>query len=300
MTALDVIENLLNTSVANNELKYCLVDAHKLPHKIDGSLAKPNHDEDFINLEEIVNAKDIMDYNGLGISITASKISAIDVDHCFSIPFDFGSIDDRGMDIFNTFKNLAYIEFSFSGKGMRVLFRQGEIEDYTTKYYIKNSKNGIEFYQPSGNARYVTVTGKVLADNSIDSDYDFKETICMFLDKYMKRPKYENRVVELNEDLEIDDLLKKVRRFYLKDVLFQDVWFNEKHELKNGISQESDRDYYILKFLYLNVITNKTKLRLVFEQSPFFKSKDKKHVDKWLYRNYRYYDFMYDCLVKGQ
>lgn len=295
MSALDTLENLLSTKIVSYDLRYCLVDNNKVPYKLDGTLARPNHEEDFVSIEEIANANHIDEYRGIGISIKASKICAIDVDHCFSIPFDFGSIDDRGRTIFHMFEKLAYIEFSFSGQGMRILFKQPEIENYATKYYIKNTKNQVEYYQPTGNARYVTVTGKVLCNNDLENK-EFTNVITEFLDKFMKRPICENKVVALNEDLEIDDLLKKVRSLYLRNILFQDVWFNEKHELKNGQSQESDRDFYILSFLYQNVITDKIKLRLVFEQSPFFKSKDKKHINKWIYGNYRYYDYMYDRL----
>ena len=130
MNALDVIEQLLLTKVVSYNLRYCLVDDNKVPHKIDGSFARPNHEEDFVPIEELLNADYINEYAGVGISIKASKISAIDVDHCFSIPFDFGSIDDRGREIFNMFEKLAYIEFSFSGKGMRILFKQPEIKEY--------------------------------------------------------------------------------------------------------------------------------------------------------------------------
>lgn len=298
MNALDVVENLLNTGVASYELKYCLVDEQKRPYTIFGNYARPNHNEDFATLEELASADNLYSYKGVGISISASNICAIDIDHCFKEPFNFDSIDIRGKDIYDMFKDLAYIEFSFSGSGMRILFRQDEIKDYSSIYYVKNSKNGIEYYQPSGNARYVTITGQVLANNSINTNSNFKETILKFLDKYMKRPVTKIEVNNSNCEVEdINVLLKRVRKFYFKDMMFQNLWFKQ---APGSGKDESETDYAIISYLFKNVTQNKESIKCLFESSPYFKSKDYKHISKWNFNDYRYYNYIYNCITSGR
>ena len=296
MNAVEVVHNLLLTDlVLNDELKYCLVDANKLPHTITGSLAKPNDVNDFVKIEKIVEVQDLAEYASLGISIKASNICAIDIDDCFSEPFVFETIDERGKDIYETFKDLAYIEFSFSGKGMRILFKQADIENYAKYYYVKNSKNHIEYYQPSGSARYVTVTGKTIANNDINN-FDFKDILIAFLDKYMVRPK----IVKIsqnnnpdNDNRDINELYKLVKIAYFKDMQFQNAWFGV---APGSGSNESELDFYIIQYLYTNITTNKESIKELFEMSNHFKTKDWKHKNKWTNGDYRYYNYIYDHL----
>ena len=87
MSFIDTLNNIINASnMSLLQLKYCLVSKDELPYKIDSSLVKPNKEEDFVNIEELINASSNIkeDYKGVGISIQASKICAIDVDHCFN------------------------------------------------------------------------------------------------------------------------------------------------------------------------------------------------------------------------
>ncbi len=294
MTALEVLNNLMLTDLVQNDLKYCLVDKKKIPHKLDGSLARPNCDEDFVDIFELTNAENLAEYAGLGISIKASNITAIDVDHCFSEPFVFETIDERGKDIFEMFKSFSYIEFSFSGTGMRVLFRCDNIDEYSKTYFVKNSKQNIEFYQPSGNARYVTITGKYLANNSIQNKIHISEVLFSFLNKYMIRPiKPINECAIHNSDKSIDELRNELKKHLFRNIPFQEKWFGK---APGSNKNESELDYAIISFIYTNITTDKEKIRILFESSPYFKSKDYKHKYKWEYNNHRYYDFIYSRL----
>lgn len=292
MTALDTIMNIVNTeTLYKASLKYCLVSKDKLPYKMSGDCAKPNVVEDFVSLDELLLSNDLEDYAGIGISIQASNVCAIDVDKCFSIPFDIDSADDRAKDTIETFKDLAYIEFSFSGKGLRVLFRQKLINDYTKKYYIKNEKSDIEYYQPSQSYRYVTLTGKTISNNYVDSSKDFMNVILAYLDKYMTRPIRHKEVKIIEDDKTVEQLMKEVKIHCFKNHVFQDLWFSK---APGSGKDESERDFYLISYIYENITQNKEKLKYVFEQSPFFKSKDYHHVDKWLKQDYRYFDYLYE------
>ena len=133
MKARDVIQRLLDKSILKSDLRYCLVDENKHPFKIDTTPARPNVIEDFVNFETLKNSENIDVYAGIGISIQASNVSAIDVDKCFSIPNDINSGDERAKYFLDLFKDDAYCEFSFSGTGLRIIFKQPLIENYSDK-----------------------------------------------------------------------------------------------------------------------------------------------------------------------
>lgn len=294
MNALDCIEQICsNEHLVNANLRYCLVSSTKVPCKIDGSRAKPNDVNDFVSLTDLAQANNIVDYAGVGISIQASEISAIDVDSCFAEPFDVNTADDRAKDILYRFGKLAYIEFSFSGKGLRVLFKHPLIDDYVKKYYIKNDKQGIEFYQPNHSFRYVTLTGRTISDNPIEQHTSILKTVYEFLDDYMLRPVINRPRMEVieNDSRDLETLMKEVKKLKFKDMTFQNAWF----ALAPGSnSNESQLDFKLLSLIYENITQDKEKIRLIFEQSPYFKSKDYKHHQKWTYGNYRYYDYVYE------
>lgn len=298
MSAIDTLLKISeNDNLMSYPFRYCLVNECKIPYTYKGEIAHPNKKEDFCSFEDLLNCNKLEEYKGVGISIIESNIAAIDVDKCFSIPFDVNSGDIRAKEILEIFKNIAYIEFSFSGKGLRILFPLTDIENYKDKYYIKNDKTNIEFYLPSMSARYVTLTGRTIYNNPL-LKIDNLNIIYNFLDKYMARPKklcYGQilKSNDINNDLSINELMKKVKSLYLKDIEFQDLWFGE---AKGSGSTESQDDYHLLCLLYNNVTTDKDKLQELFEMSPYFSTKDYKHLNKWKYGNYRYYNYMYERL----
>lgn len=292
MNALECIERIASTNLIYGNLKYCFVTSNKLPVRYDGVLAKPNRMEDFVDLD-ILLENDLMLYTGIGISIQASDICAIDVDKCFSIPNDINSISYIGQEILEMFKDVAYCEFSFSGTGLRILFRTTIIDDYTTKYYIKNSNKGVEYYQPSSSYRYVTITGNVIYNNYINyTDTDLSAKLYLFLEKFMKKPeliKSSVNVIDTSDNYE--QLLKKVKYKYLTDSEFQDLWFSK---APGSGKDESERDFHILAYLYENITQNKEMIKQLFESSSYFKSKDSKHINKWEYQENRYYNYIYE------
>lgn len=292
MNALECIENISNTHLIEYNFKYCLVDKHKKPRNIDGQIIRPNIMNEFVSMTDLLQCNELEKYAGVGISIQASEICAIDIDDCFENGFDISTIDSRGLDILNKFKSIAYCEFSFSGHGMRVLFKAKLIDNYSEKWYIKNEKVHLEYYQPSRSYRYVTVTGKSISDHSVNSEIN-SETLFWFLNKYMKKP--EKRLIQTNtEEIEtrtLDQLLIETKRLYFKNSAFQDLWFSK---APGSGKDESERDYKIIAYLYENITQDKNLLKQIFETSPFFKSKDYRHIRKWEQQEGRYYDYVYE------
>lgn len=299
MNAIDIINNILsNDNLSNYAFKYCLVSQDKVPFGIKNNVVKPNDIQDFCELCDIITCKNLNSYKGLGISIQGSNIWAIDVDHCFKEAFNLDSVDETGAFIINLFKNKAYIEFSFSGTGLRLLFKSINIDNYVEKYYIKNDKTHCEYYQPSNPARYVTITGRTIYNNNVNNlVIDELQT---FLETFMLRPyklSLNKNTDDISENRSLDDLLKLVKYAYLKDFLFQETWFNTTHKLDNkGQSLESNNDYFLCKYLYEHITKNKNMLKQIFESSPYFKTKDKKHIYKWEYNSNRYFNYIYDRL----
>lgn len=291
MKAIDCIEKLITTSLPLEKLRFCFVDENKRPFKPNGEMARPNKIEDFFDLPELTESDKIMDYIGIGISIQASNIFAIDVDHCFTIDENEVIKDERAKNILEMFSDKAYCEYSFSGTGLRILFDSEMIDDFS-KYYIKNEKNQIEFYQPSTSFRYVTLTGNTISDNfsKIDSD-----TISAFLEKYMKRPVRAQRKIYNVEDAPMELLQKRLKILYLKNHDFQDLWFGK---APGSGKDESERDFHILAYLYENVTQNKDKVKLLFEMSPYFKSKDWKHMKKWEQQDFRYFNYVFEQIER--
>lgn len=293
MNALDTLTKIADVdTLYYANLKYCLVGSNKQPYKIDGTNVRPNNISDFVSFDKLVSCDYLINYAGVGISIQASKICAIDVDHCFSKANDLSSADERAKSILEIFKDKAYIEFSFSGLGLRILFRHNVIEDYSDKYYIKNDKNNIEFYQPSSSYRYVTITGNVIYENELDKLDD--ETLFDFLNKYMIRlTKVKHEKSTIVDTSSIEELLVKVKHRYRTNFSFQELWFGR---APGSGSNESQLDYRLIAELYENVTQDKDKLKQLFELSPYFKSKDSKHLYKWYYKDYRYFEYMYSKL----
>lgn len=292
MEILEVLERILQTNLICSDLRYCLVDNTKKPYTIKGNLARPNENSDFVTLDELYNCEyEILSkFSGIGISVNASKLQAIDVDKCFSKPFDILSADDRAIDIINRFKNLAYVEFSFSGTGLRVLMKQRCIDKYSSIYYIKNKNVNIEFYQYSDSYRYVTITGKAISDNKIDISKDFSNTLKTFLNDYMKRQIKQHVVNLVSENKTFEQLLGLVKYHCFNNINFQNVWFSK---APGSGKDESERDYYLLAYIYENITQNKDMIKELFEQSPFFKSKDYKHQYKWTNQEYRYFEYLF-------
>ncbi len=293
MSALDTVIKIgENDNLIQFDFKYCLVNESKIPFKLDGSCARINKIEDFVDFINVLSLPlEVLErYSGLGISIQGSKIVAIDVDKCFSIPFDLSSGDERAKDIIELFKDY-YIEFSFSGKGLRILFLGDLPNNYKDNYYIKNEKTKCEFYHFLNNSyRYVTITGNTICNNKIKTVKI--EILEKFLNKYMlKKQNFKNELKRASNEKKDYSKILKVK--LLLDYNFQEVWFSK---APGSNSNESELDFYLIKYIVENITSDKETVKEIFESSPYFKSKDSNHIHKWEYNNYRYFNFIYEHL----
>lgn len=296
MSAVDTLYSIINCELINYDFRYCFVNRSKIPFRVDGYEARTDVVEDFVELEQLVSSPMLTRKRmvGIGISIQASNVCAIDVDNCFSTPFDLHSIDERGSEILDMFEDIAYCEFSFSGKGMRVIFLHNVIENYTDQYYIKNSKSNIEYYQPSNSNRFVTVTGKHIANKPIRHSAQLDVALMQFLEKFMTRPiKTISRKIISSEKLDFDSAIRKIQRLYYENSKFQELWFAQ---APGSGKDESERDFQIIAMINENVTQDEDLIRTLFETSPYFQSKDDLHLRKWMSNDYRYFRYVYSHL----
>ena len=78
---------------------------------------------------------------------------------------------------------------------------------------------------------------------------------------------------------------------------FQDNWFDK---APGSGSNESERDFFLLKFIFENITNDRDKAKEVFESSPFFQSKDRKHKYKWERSDNRYFNYLYNVISGGE
>lgn len=295
MTALSVIESIgANDYLRKADfLRYCFVNKQKVPFQYNGTdSARPNVSSDFVPLGQLDLAK-AAEFAGVGVSIQASGICAIDIDKCFRVPFDLSTADGRAQDIINIFGDKTYIEFSFSGTGLRILFRAAPISDYEKRYYIKNSRTQCEYYYPQGSNRYVTVTGRTIIYASIN--FLPEAILKVFLDTYMIRP-IKSASGSAREPIQ-GDRNNLLLHFLRTNKSFQDNWFDK---APGSGSNESERDFFLLKFIFENITNNQEEAKTIFEESPFFKSKDRKHIYKWTRADNRYFNYLYNVISGGE
>lgn len=273
------IYRILDTDLINHKLKWCFVGDRKIPFQYNGEILHLNNFDEFVDIELLAKSEKINSFLGVGISVNASNITAIDIDKCFSIPFNIESGDERIYKILDLFKDY-YCEFSFSGTGIRILLKTEIEKDFKNDYYIKNSKNGIEVYLPQYSKRYVTITGRYLFNNKIKNAPNSLMTL--FLDLYMKREKKE--VNELSEEiLDEKEIKRRLKKLFIKNSRFLEVWTSK---APGSGKNESELDYYLLINLLENVTSNPLIVKQIFETSDYYLSKDKKHRKKWDETNY--------------
>ena len=295
MSAIETLERLVLTEIPNSNLKFCFVRKSKVPVRVDGVSARINVVEDFVDFDTLLDCERVNRYAGIGISIQASDICAIDIDDCCPIANSLAGISKTTKSILDMFGAKTYCEFSFSGHGIRILFQHWLDENYSKKYYIKNSSNRIEFYQPSQSFRYVTVTGNYISNlpiNKIDESVIYK-----FLDTYMRKQIKEKRVVsEETETRSLPELLLYTKYLYMTNSRFQELWFGK---APGSGKDESERDFQLIALIFENITQDRDMVKAIFEESNFFKSKDSKHIYKWENQDFRYFDYIYKNIAGG-
>ena len=124
-------------------------------------------------------------YDGIGVGIFG-HIAAIDIDHCIEIGSDGKpALTEMAHDIVGMMQG-AYMEYSPSGRGVRILclVPDGFVYDKGT-FLINNQQRGLEIYVAGATGKYVSVTGNTWTPGVDLSDQS--NQLRAVMDKYMRR-----------------------------------------------------------------------------------------------------------------
>lgn len=169
----------------------------------------------------------------------------------------------------------AYTEISPSGEGIRILFLAPGYKYDGDKYYIKNSKIGLEIYIAGMTDRYLTVTGNVIRERDIA---DRSDRLPGILGKYMLRPKQETAPKPQRETLPLrmtdNELLDKAMSNETKnsDKFFQ-LWTGN----YSGYPSQSEADMALCNMLAFWTACDSDRIDSLFRQSGLMRDKWDSH-----------------------
>lgn len=256
---------------------------YKKPLKANGYFAKPNDLNDWIPYNDIVAS--LKQNEGIGILLNG-KLCCIDIDHCIN---DNIISNDVANDLIELLK--SYTEQSQSGTGIHILFYVDIEEQNQIDYdkFMHHSKS-IEFYCGTRTTRYICLTGNRI------NDYDIKQinfdVVMQILEKYCKRPQ---QIIESKADAQ--QINNIVVNDPMNDAEFLKIGLSKDSELQqlcndtahtyNDNESESSQDIKLFNKLAYWCNCNRDLMIQAFEGTPYFKTKDKKHLDKWARADYQ-------------
>ena len=198
---------------------------------------------------------------GLGLGIFKGY-SAIDIDKCRNPKT--GEISEMAQEIIDFCG--SYTEISPSKTGIRIIFKTNLSEYDKNEYYTNNRNFGLEIYVSDKTNKFVTITGDVIYPNEI-ANID----ITYILNKYMK--KKQTSFVEKSHNLQ---------NVIEKDAKLKELWNSQ---APGSGSNESEMDLALINKLAYYLNSDEELINDAFVSSPYFKSKDNSHKNKWLTRN---------------
>ena len=161
----------------------------KVPRNpLTGQRAHTDVPEDFVPMN--IALQEVACYDGIGIRVSGN-IGCIDHDDCV---LPDGSVTENTQQALAMLPN-TWVEYSPSGHGLHQFFTvPDEFVFDSEKYYINNRKVKMENYFPDTTNRFMTVTGNVYREGTMEVS---AAALQLFEDTFMKRP--EAQKVELPE-----------------------------------------------------------------------------------------------------
>lgn len=166
-------------------------DITKVPYDpMTGQRAHIDVPGDFASLADAL--REISHYDGVGIRVSGN-VGCIDLDDCV---LPDGSLTENAQKVLEMLPG-AWVEYSPSGHGLHLFFivPEGFVFNVET-YYVNNRKVHMENYFPGYTNRFLTVTGNVYREGTLEVSAD---ALLLFQDTFMKRPESSKLNVELPE-----------------------------------------------------------------------------------------------------
>ena len=246
----------------------------KVPYDVvNGNYARSNDKSTFHGFQQALHVmhkyygfdEDNKMTGGLGLGIF-NGYSAIDIDNCRNP--ETGELNELASDIIEYCG--SYTEISPSKTGIRILLKTKSVID-KKNYYINNTKLGLEIYISENTNKFVTITGDTIYPNDIrEVNLDY------LLDEYMRKVPIKTEIIlSGNVDSRIQKALNKDKKLIK-------LW----NMVAPGRgSNESEIDLALCNKLAFYVDGDYDKINQAFIESPFFKSKDDAHKNKWMDRD---------------
>ncbi len=224
----------------------------------------------------------LKDGEGLGIGLFGN-LCGIDIDHAVQAD---GTLSPTAQDIINYFDG-AYMEYSYSGTGVHILFFCAQQKKYQ-KYYVKMGEKqlqakgitdigGLELYQGRIDNRYLTLTGNIIPQSKTNNYTVSPDKLTAFLDKYFKRPTLTQSSTPVVCNDEEDQAWWNWAKTRRPERLFQLA-----SQIPTGSGgTESEDDLALCQELSFWCNKNQSLVRQAFESSYYYKHKDDKHKTKW-------------------
>lgn len=292
-----------------NTYKYKLHGDLFCVHKNKVPMASSNDPGSFITFEQALNIIKKDSSYGLGIGLFGS-LCGVDIDHCVNDHI----ISPEAQEIIDYFDG-AYVEYSYSGTGIHIIFLCEDQHKYQ-KYYTKMSKKhleekgitgieGLEFYQGAEENRYLTLTGNIVPSKHPHGHSVSKDKIQNFLDKYFQKPipTTSHITVEYTEDDEEDKAWFTFIHTMYKNPAFLKVFptvksLFESFNSTDHTGDESSEDLKLMGKLAFWCNNNPRVMQAAFEKSEWYNTKDPttkgKGKDKWDSRK----DYREDYCIK--
>lgn len=232
----------------------------KVPYQISGKRAQSNNEYTFSNYSDAVAV--VSHYDGLGLGIFRG-FSAVDVDHCVNTD---GTLTAIGQSIAEIFTG-CYIEISPSGTGLRVIFKASGFQYDSAKYYINNSKLGVEVYVYGATNKFVTVTGNVYQQGDVIEAGAQLQTL---LDTFMLRnikPRDEQPAVTASY-LSDDSVIEKAKAAK-NGVAFAKLWEGD----ISGYPSQSEADLAFCSHLAFWCGRDIAQMDRLFRRSELYRDK---------------------------
>lgn len=254
-------------------------------HENKVPLARTSDPGTFCTFEEAMSLINSNPKYGLGIGMF-SYLCGIDIDHAVQPD---GTFSQTAQDIIYYFDG-AYMEYSFSGTGVHILFLCKEQRAYV-KYYTKMGAaqllpkgitdiGGLEFYQGTVDNRYLTLTGNIIPQKHPQNYTKPAKEVLAFLDKYFLKPPVKAAVtLPTSSDEEDKAWFNWGRANQFPSVL---KMFEQAKKTPTGSGgTESEDDFALLSSIGFWCNGNANIMRQAFECTPYFKKKDADHIAKW-------------------
>ena len=137
----------------------------KVPYNpCTGAKARSNDPGTFSTFDEATTAlsRHPSEYSGIGVGMFGDLVG-VDIDHCIDESGELTALSQEIVD-----KLGSYTERSPSGTGIHILCRAPGLTFDKERYYVKNSRIGLEVYPAGVTQRYLTLTGDVLVDEEVN------------------------------------------------------------------------------------------------------------------------------------